>query len=146
VWPSQYSCLDGITLDEAICKQLTPQDLNDTRGLKGRLELLDKRDALLEHAALDRIRERRNEIAHELDNDATVEELSGACEIIQRQLFAWDLAEDRTPYTLEFNVSTRDSSDPNYAKEQHRCARVMDGDQEVAEIKQTVRFGRLSNK
>lgn len=129
-------------LGEAVRTRLTPQELKDNRGLRKRLEVLSNGGLLLDYDALEGVCLRRNEIAHEQDRDATIAELDEACAVIQRQLVAWDLAEDRAPYSLVFERSAmRGSSDPNYHMEHDRIARVMHGDQWVCELKQTVKFG-----
>src|SRR5262245_43462672 len=68
-------------LDDALETRLLPEELQFK--LKKRLKALNERGDLLDYPTLDRLRCRRNEISHEQDKDATVEELQQACVAIQ---------------------------------------------------------------
>ncbi len=119
-------------LDEAVKAQLAPEKRDN---LKTRLAALHERGALLDHAALDDIRDRRNEIGHELEKEATVEELAKACDEIQRQLVVWHLVNDHPPYSIDFERSAVRGDD----LENDRIVRVMNGADVVAELKQRLK-------
>ena len=131
-------------LDDAIETRLSPVELTTARTLGRRLKTLRDRGDLLNYEALDLIRFRRNEIGHELEKDATPEELDTACGAIQNQLAAWGLVLDEPPYILQWERSaTRESSDPRVAFEQDRILRIMRGDSWVFESKTNVVVWRI---
>lgn len=126
-------------LDEGIETRLSPGELASNRALDKRLKTLRDRGDLQNYKVLDLIRIRRNELGHEVEKDATVDELDHACTAIQSQLAAWGLVLDEPPYTLQWERSAvLESSDPRVAFEQDRILRIMRGDKWVLESKTNV--------
>ena len=100
-----------------------------------------------DYGALEDIRIRRNEMAHERSKEATLKELDETLAIIQKQLVAWGMARDSPPYRLDAERSApRFLSDPVYEFEQDHIARVMNGTKLAAELKQTIRYERFRSE
>jgi hypothetical protein len=133
-------------LDDGIKTRLTPKELRVNNTLDKRLKALRGRGDLQDYDVLDRIRVRRNEIGHEVDKDATAEELDHACAAIQRELVAWGLVLDEPPYSVgwERSAARLQPEDSDIAFEQDRILRVMRGTEWVMENKVTVKFSRIT--
>jgi len=130
-------------LEEAIASQMSETDFERCVNLKNRLEWLNKRGQLIDWANLDALRERRNEVAHESNKAATVDELNTACSVVEDQLVAWGLIQPGPKYELAFERSAlRNASTPELLFEQDRILRVVRGDRVVAEVKQTAKLHR----
>jgi hypothetical protein len=112
-------------LDDAIMTRLQGSEKKLNR--KERLKLLQARGDLLDFAAPDRFRERRNELAHEVGKEATSAELDDACDRIQKQLVAWGLVSDGQPYTIGWEQgAVRASTDPGASFERDQIVRVFE--------------------
>ena len=62
-------------LDDALEIRLGPTDSEKISKLGARLMALQKRGDLLDYDTLDAIRDRRNDLGHEIEKEATIEEL-----------------------------------------------------------------------
>jgi hypothetical protein len=137
-----YIILLGI-LDDATATQMSADDFIRCGKLANRLGFLAARGKLLDAAGLSALRGRRNELGHEPDRDASVEELEAAVQQVQEQLLAWRLVEGRPAYHLQLERSgIRESGDPGYLWERDFFIRVIRGDRCYMEIKQIQRIGR----
>lgn len=85
--------------DTATETRFTESELRDQWNLKRRIDVLKARGELIDPAATDRLRERRNEIAHDLVEVSTPE-LQGAIDVIQRQLEGWGLVGPAPRYEI----------------------------------------------
>jgi hypothetical protein len=126
---------------------MPPKGVGFPDPLSGTLKALQDRGDLQNYEALNLIRIRRNEIGHEIEKDATLDELDYACDAIQGQLVAWGLVLAESPYTLQWERSAaRESSDPRVAFEQDRIVRIMRGDSWVFESKTNVVIWRVGQE
>ena len=120
----------------AVESRMSEQELErkNLKSLKPRLDLLNERNDLIDYKVLDQIRERRNEIAHELEKSVSTDELDEACSFVEMQLAAWGLVEIRPKYEIGLEKgSARASSVPGNSYEFDLKVRVMNGDKPVAE-------------
>ncbi len=128
-------------LDEALEVVMTPEDYKRGRKMKNRLEMLNKYGRLLDFTSLDAMRERRNDIAHEFNCGATVEELDEDVAKVKKQLLDWNLIEDRGAYELTFEKSqVRGSNVEGDSLEYDTIIRINANSKKMLEMKQTWRI------
>lgn len=141
---SSLLCVDLLSiLDESIEVIMTPEDYDRGRKMKNRLEMLNKAGRLRDFGALDAIRERRNDIGHEFDKGATVEELDQAVGKVKEQLLDWDLIEDSGDYDLTFEkTAMRDTDVEGYICEHDLVIRINLNGKTMLEMKQTRRLAK----
>ena len=89
---------------------------------------------MLDFTALDQIRERRHDLAHEVGKEATLGELDHTCSVIQKQMVAWGLVSNEPPNEVHFERSAvRNSTTPGASFERDLIVRVMNGSRVVLE-------------
>jgi hypothetical protein len=129
-------------VDEAIGLRMPAADYERCVNLGNRLAWLNARGELTDFNALDLIRERRNQVAHEIDRPATVAELRDACLVVRTQLMAWGLAADEPAYEVTFErTAMRATTAPGYDYELDRIVRVASGGRILYEATSVARFG-----
>lgn len=129
-------------LNDATASQMLIKDFEKNANLSNRLSWLEKRGKLLDFANLSKLCDRRNDIAHELQKSATVDELDAACSLIISQLVAWNLVEPGPKYEIYIERGAmRETKEPEFYVEHDRIIQVIRGSDVVYEAKQTVRFG-----
>lgn len=130
-------------LDDAMATQMTTDEYARCGKVHNRITFLRARGKVLDEAGLFAIKDRRNEIGHEPEKDATVDELNSAVEKVEEQLLAWGLIQRLPAYELRYERSgMRGSSNPDVAFELDHIIRVVRGEQWVLEAKQTVSHWR----
>ncbi len=130
-------------LDETLQARMPPEEYKRGQKTKNRLEMLAKKGDLLKEKALQAIRERRNEIGHEFETGATVEELDAALSTVKEQLLSWGMIREIGDYELEAERSKmRGSEDEKMAFEQDVIIRVKAGGVVRLEMKRTKKIGK----
>lgn len=130
-------------LDDAIQERMIPDEYKRGKKTKNRLEMLEKAGDLVNFDALIMINRRRNDFAHEWNQESSVQELEQAIERVQEQLQTWGLMIDRGEYELTFErTAARDSSQPGVLFEQDKIIRIQAGDKIVFELKQTSAYSK----
>ena len=132
-------------LDEALQARMPPKEYERGQVTKNRLEMLARKGDLLKEKALQAIRERRNEIGHEFETGATVEELDAALSTVKEQLLSWGMIREIGDYELVFKSSRRDSEDEKTAFELDMIIRVKAGGEVWLEMKQTEKIGKIGS-
>ncbi|MGK2871841.1 MAG: hypothetical protein ACSLFL_06265 [Alphaproteobacteria bacterium] len=129
-------------LDEAIQIVMTPEDYARGRKMKSRIEMLKKNDQLFDFESFDAMNNRRNEIGHQIDKGATVDELDNAVAKVKKQLVNWKLIDDLGAYEFTFDKSTkRGSVDEGHPFESDLIIRININGTTYLEMKQTQSFG-----
>jgi hypothetical protein len=77
-------------LEEGVSSQMSRTKFEALEDLKGRIDHLADTEKVLDREALQRIRRRRNEIAHRIER-VPAAELAHALAAVHRQLEAWEL-------------------------------------------------------
>lgn len=129
-------------LNEAIEIMMTPEDYARGHKMKNRLEILEKNGQLLDFKSLKAMNNRRNDIGHEIDKVATVDELDDAVAKVKEQLVDWKLIDDLGAYELTFDKSTkRRSVNEGHSLESDLIIRIKMNGTTYLEMKQTRKFG-----
>lgn len=129
-------------LDEAIEIKMPSADYSRGRKMKNRLEMLKKKDQHLDFESLYAMNNRRNEIAHQIDKGATVDELNNAVAKVKMQLVTWKLIDEPGDYELTFDKSMRRGSvDKDHPPEIDSIIRIKMNNTIYLEMKQTQKFG-----
>ncbi len=109
---------------------------------KNRLEMLNKSGNLIDLDRMLEINRRRNEIAHTVDAEATVDELDAAARLIRQQLVSWGfVTEEETPYELILIQSAmRGSERDGVSTERDLIAQVKQEERVVWEARSLVAY------
>ena len=128
-------------IGDAFEKIMSPAEFQRGKKTKNRIQMLAKAGRLLDPAAMLTINDRRNEIAHEADKDATVRELDEAVNHVAKQLKHWGLLDTVRKYEVQLEKSAiRAASDPQWLFEWDFIVRVLADQQVAAEYKNTHRI------
>ena len=116
------------------------------RQLNGRINFLDDQNVLLNAATLHGIRERRNELAHDVQRRVTWEEFDAALDMVEKELQHLNFVGNRPNYEFYAERSgMRDSPKEEVAFIQDYCYGLKEGGEKVIEVSWVVEIHRASS-
>ena len=129
-------------LDNAMQAKMGAAEYERGKKTKNRLEMLNKSGNLIDLDRMLEINRRRNEIAHTVDAEATVDELDAAARLIRQQLVSWGfVTEEETPYELILIQSAmRGSERDGVSTERDLIAQVKQEERVVWEARSLVAY------
>ena len=129
-------------LDNAMQAKMGAAEYERGKKTKNRLEMLNKSGNLIDLDRMLEINRRRNEIAHTVDAEATVDELDAAARLIRQQLVSWGfVTEEEKPYELILIQSAmRGSERDGVSTERDLIAQVKQEERVVWEARSLVAY------